>query len=720
MTVADRSPSKEYVEDGVTTMFAVPFRFRQPQHLLATRIALDGSVVQLAYGTDYSASGGAADAGGTLTVVAPAPGGTRLRITRVTPRTQAMNYAVGDTFPAESHEDALDNQMLVAQEQDAALGDLDTRSLKVPVGESAAEIPAAADRAGKYQAYDAMGRPIAALGTGNDAALRAEMADEDLGAALLADKNPGVGAVKRSQHDINGDFLHVRTFGVVALDGVTDETAKFKNAIASAILQKKPLHFDGDIVVSQKLVPTALVTGLRLIGSGRRTARIINKVIGDTCLNIGNSNDTELTDFSIVGNTLTALAGNGHAIDMSDPDMNVDPHLPSFPTLTRLNITGHRGVGKAYGGADMPAAGIYMANALGAVVDHLYIGNNGYGAYCYKAQQPEFRACAWEGNRYGALINDQCEALHVIDPDIVGVNDIDTGGTIHVGSGGGATGGSNRVAGAIVDYFGKGSVYFGGKLKNHRYCGLSIFSPYKPLLFGMYIRQDDAYAGVCGVYSEVGVRVINCEITYAGSAVAVARTGIKLNLTSGYQDFGEVSGNSFSLEGNGAFGTLIDLIVGVGSQRMVGRCVGNVAGNAGGASGASTVADFIKVTGGVRKLELRGNQITAGVNVTVTTAYNYAGITASSDEGLIDDGNSTWATGGGVVTNIRTGATARTGLQSNGKFEVQAVQVAGQQVVGARQAAVANAAGGATIDAEARTAINALLAAARAHGLIAP
>ena len=43
----------------------------------------------------------------------------------------------------------------------------------------------------------------------------------------------------------------------------------------------------------------------------------------------------------------------------------------------------------------------------------------------------------------------------------------------------------------------------------------------------------------------------------------------------------------------------------------------------------------------------------------------------------------------------------------------------GVQVVSAQGTAVANASGGATIDAEARTAINALLARMRAHGLIA-
>lgn len=53
-----------------------------------------------------------------------------------------------------------------------------------------------------------------------------------------------------------------------------------------------------------------------------------------------------------------------------------------------------------------------------------------------------------------------------------------------------------------------------------------------------------------------------------------------------------------------------------------------------------------------------------------------------------------------------------------GVVTASAVEIGGDQVVGARQSAIGDAAGGTTVDAEARTALNALLAACRAHGLI--
>lgn len=61
----------------------------------------------------------------------------------------------------------------------------------------------------------------------------------------------------------------------------------------------------------------------------------------------------------------------------------------------------------------------------------------------------------------------------------------------------------------------------------------------------------------------------------------------------------------------------------------------------------------------------------------------------------------------------------RAALWKKGVITANKVEISGQQVVGAQQVAIIDAADGTTIDAEARTALNNLLAACRAHGLIA-
>lgn len=149
MTVAALPAVVEYAEDGVSATFAVPFRFKSPTDLIVERILTDSRVVELTIGTDYTVSGGQTDAGGSVTR-ATATTGANLRIRRSTARAQAMRYPTGGRFPAESHEDALDRQMLIAQEQDAEQQDTRSRSLLAPVGAQQRDLTAE-DFDGRYR-----------------------------------------------------------------------------------------------------------------------------------------------------------------------------------------------------------------------------------------------------------------------------------------------------------------------------------------------------------------------------------------------------------------------------------------------------------------------------------------------------------------------------------------------------------------------------------------
>ena len=147
MTTAALSPSKTYIEDGTTLNFAVPFRYLSTSDLIVDRIATGGAPVRLAINVHYTATVGTTDAGGTLTLLSTVAG-SKLRIRRSTARNQATNYATNDTFPAESHEAALDRSMLIDQEQDVQAADLALRAILVPDGESSATLPPASQRTG--------------------------------------------------------------------------------------------------------------------------------------------------------------------------------------------------------------------------------------------------------------------------------------------------------------------------------------------------------------------------------------------------------------------------------------------------------------------------------------------------------------------------------------------------------------------------------------------
>lgn len=77
------------------------------------------------------------------------------------------------------------------------------------------------------------------------------------------------------------------------------------------------------------------------------------------------------------------------------------------------------------------------------------------------------------------------------------------------------------------------------------------------------------------------------------------------------------------------------------------------------------------------------------------------------------DGINLWVRSTGVTAGYRSG------VWEIGPVRASSVMVAGQQVVGTQQPAIAAPSGGTTIDGEARASISAILSALRQHGLIA-
>jgi hypothetical protein len=104
----------------------------------------------------------------------------------------------------------------------------------------------------------------------------------------------------------------------------------------------------------------------------------------------------------------------------------------------------------------------------------------------------------------------------------------------------------------------------------------------------------------------------------------------------------------------------------------------------------------------------------------ITIGSNWAGVNfiANGNNLNLDIQNATVARGalGAAASGVNTDIT-----QLNGASQVDvttAYKVAGTKVVGAQQPAIPDAAGGVTIDVEARAALNTLLAELRLHGLI--
>ena len=117
------------------------------------------------------------------------------------------------------------------------------------------------------------------------------------------------------------------------------------------------------------------------------------------------------------------------------------------------------------------------------------------------------------------------------------------------------------------------------------------------------------------------------------------------------------------------------------------------------------------ISGGVEGLRVSATAITVptgtwdntGINIASGDTYKINGTTVLSNNSL----------GSGVTASSLTSVGTLISVNTSGVYSVD-----GTQVVSNQGAAVSDASGGATIDAEARAAINALLARVRAHGLI--
>lgn len=142
MTVqTETSRSGPYAGAGITGPFTVGFRFLSSSHLRVIRTSVLGVDATLVLDTDYTASGVGASSG-TVTLTIALAVGEKLTIIRDVPFTQTADYVTGDSFPAESHEDALDLLTMQAQQLKDDIG----RSLTLPatsVGAST-ELPSAA------------------------------------------------------------------------------------------------------------------------------------------------------------------------------------------------------------------------------------------------------------------------------------------------------------------------------------------------------------------------------------------------------------------------------------------------------------------------------------------------------------------------------------------------------------------------------------------------
>jgi len=172
MTVSSTTTKVSYTGNGSTSVFAYTFKIFADAEV---NVWVDGVLKTLT--THYTVSGAGASSGGNITFTSGnIPADTKpVVFSRNIARTQVTDYVENDTFPAETHEAALDKLTLIAQELDNVLSADIFRFAETVTDAGTVTIALnAATRASKLLAFDSSGGLVATqeigIFTGNWAA----------------------------------------------------------------------------------------------------------------------------------------------------------------------------------------------------------------------------------------------------------------------------------------------------------------------------------------------------------------------------------------------------------------------------------------------------------------------------------------------------------------------------------------------------------------------
>lgn len=267
MSVPNQTPYIIYNANGLTTVFPFEFYIISASDI---QVSLNGTPVT----TGFTVSGVGNVSGGDLTFLTPPANGTVVMLERVVPTYRLTDYQdngdlladtvnkdfdrlwmaiqrsfiylglalrrplLGGPFNAEGYRieklaDPVDTQDATTKNYVDQVGVRNlNRTLRVPENYVAPLAPAE-QRANRLQAYNAEGNPIFVRpesGSAADVLVDLASTEDGKGDALIGVKQPYAGAVGRTQHDFNAQFISIIDFLGDEYSGATDASPAFSTA----------------------------------------------------------------------------------------------------------------------------------------------------------------------------------------------------------------------------------------------------------------------------------------------------------------------------------------------------------------------------------------------------------------------------------------------------------------------------------------------------------
>jgi hypothetical protein len=117
MTISSTTSKNTYNGDGSTTVFAYTFEILENTSILVQlKNTSTGVITTKTLTTDYTVSGVGSSSGGNVTFVVAPPSGNTVLLIRSEAFTQLTHYPEYGTFPASTHEQALDRLTMLTQQ----------------------------------------------------------------------------------------------------------------------------------------------------------------------------------------------------------------------------------------------------------------------------------------------------------------------------------------------------------------------------------------------------------------------------------------------------------------------------------------------------------------------------------------------------------------------------------------------------------------------------
>jgi hypothetical protein len=132
LTVSTTDSSIDYLGNGVTAAFPVPFRFLRNEDLVVSSVAADGTDTPLVMGANYTVVGAGSQTGGAVMLTTPPLAGITINISRVLSPVQSTDLRNQGRFYAETHESVFDYLTMLVQQVLTYIG----RALLRPPGKN--------------------------------------------------------------------------------------------------------------------------------------------------------------------------------------------------------------------------------------------------------------------------------------------------------------------------------------------------------------------------------------------------------------------------------------------------------------------------------------------------------------------------------------------------------------------------------------------------------